>query len=702
MAKKRSRTTSYTGPMPFRGSGEFSGAEHYGFIRNAYIVYPEGLDGEKPNPLSLSEANYVRNTMGYRSNNELTGLNYLFNFLRDLAARERVKENRYLDMKLKQLEQDTPEFFKETGTIKALKEIIGHLRADPSKSPNGDTISSAFTLLLNNQGYKEIIRQIKSKYNSGGAAHDNSVYALLCRDVFLNTYEKYKRSFAQRISVDEATGGFRYRGKRLADGRFDSSALDALSLDFIEDFVNGVINKFHGLIKDEVEYKDKLRKSMIFYLKNEGFILGDGGRASSSDAEEWEELTGEEYTRIRNKYKKGKLTDENEKELAKKLNNVFIAKRTDKRQKAKKIHTIMDQLTAKFMGSFMADLGEKMAGSNKDILQFYFKQMGQEQTTRKSFSDVAGGTSHKATETTDSIIIDSLGIDFDTDIIEKLLGKIILQDDNMFTEENEQLIEDLEKQEQLEQTLRNSFKLHINTKTYKSQWDLHIVNENNLQNLTGKFKEISEEFYTLGASAYRSGNTASGYHGTHLGRMFDSLLFMLNNTVEGAAFSNDIEMVKSLIGFNCCMWMWDGMAASIKDIEGDVNGDNNIHIFQSGGAFFTVSDLLYEIVTIFQDYFAGEPVDSYIITEIKPGVPLSTAEQFYKKAKSAYPYNKIVVDEDDNAAAGPPEDPQIQLQKRWQWLRDIGLAQTTMSIQFRQNKLDKLLGRLSMLRIKSL
>ena len=691
MARKKRASglhkSSYRGPVPFLGAGDFSGAESKAFIKNAYIVYTNGLDDEKPNPIAVSEAAHVSSTMGFRSNNELTGLNYLFNFLRDLAARERAKENRYLDEKLKQLKANTPDFLKETGTIKALEEIIKHQRLNPADSAGGDTISSAFTLLLNNQGYNNIIKQIKSKYNTGGAAHDSSVYSLLCRDVFLETYEKYKRSFAQRVSVDERTGGFRYRG--------NANALDEMSNQFIEDFTNGVIKKFHGLIKDEAAYKNKLRREMIFYMKGEGFILGQGlvKDKNYKEEEDWETIPGSEFIRIRNRYKKNKLTDENEKELAKRLNNAFIAKRTDKRQKAKKINTIMDQLVAKFMGSFMADLGEKMAGSNKDLLNFYFRQMGQEQTTRKSFSDVASGTSHKATETTDSIIIDSNGVELDTDIVEKLLGKIILQDDKLFEEENQQLIKDLEKLNQFEDALRESFKLHVNTKTYKSQRDLHIVNENSLENLTGKFKELSENFYSLGARAYKGNNSRLGYHNVHLGQMFDSLVFMLNNTVEGAYFSQDIETVKSLISFNCCMWMWDGMVESMKDIEGDINGDNNIHIFQSGGAFFTVSDLLYEIVTIFENYFAGEPVESYLVTEIKPGITLSSAQDMYKTMKELYPYKK-------EGEATSREDSQKQLQKRWMFIRDIGLVDTKMSIQFKQQGLDKLLGRLSMLKIR--
>ena len=387
------------------------------------------------------------------------------------------------------------------------------------------------------------------------------------------------------------------------------------------------------------------------------------------------------------------MDTEHDKELAKKLNNAFVVKRTDKRQKAREIHTIMDELVAKAMGNFMADLGEKMAGTNKDILGFVFKQMGQEQNRRKSFSDVANGTFHTRTETTDSIIFDSLGVEIDTAVIQKLFKTMVLQDSNLLEDEIKQLITDIEKLNEFEKKLRDGFKLHINTKTYKSQFDLKIVNKNNLENLTGKFKELSEHFYGLGANAYAGGNTTSGFHNVHLGRMFDSLVFMLNNTVEGAYFSKDIETVKSLISFNCCMWMWDGMTESMKNIEGDINGDNNIHIFQSGGAFFTVSDLLYEIVTIFENYFAGEPVDSYLVTEIEPGISLTSAQAIYARMKERYPYK-------EKDKPNSYENSQKQLQERWKYMRDEGLTSTKLGIKFRQQAIDKLLGRLSMLRIK--
>lgn len=697
--RKRSKSnlhkSSYTGPVPFLGAGDFSGAEQNAFIRNAYIVYPQGLNNEKPNPIAVSEATHTKTTMGFRSSNELTGLNYLFNFLKDLAARERAKENKYLDEKLKQLRDNTPEFLKQTNTLKALDEIIKHQRLKPSESAGGDTISSAFTLLLNSQGYNELIRQLKTKQNNGGVAHGNDVYSFLCRDVFKETYEKYKKNYANIISVNEKTGGFTYRGT-VTDAINSKNGLDAMSANFIEDFTNGVLKKFHGLIDDEEEYRNKIRREMNFYLKNEGFILGQGNRYTKTmDLEEDDFLTGAEYTRIRNRYKKNKLENENEKELAKKLNTAFVIKRTDKRQKAKEIHTIMDELIAKAMGNFMADLGEKMAGANKDTLSFIFKQMGQEQNRRRSFSDVASGTSHTRTETTDSFIFDSLGVEIDINVIQKLFKSMVLQDSKLLEDEIKQLITDIKKLDEFEKKFRESFKIHINTKTYKSQFNLKIVNKNNLENLTGKFKELSEHFYALGTNAYAGGNSTKGYHDTHLARMFDSLVFMLNNTVEGASFSEDIETVKSLISFNCCMWMWDGMTESIKDIEGDINGDNNIHIFQSGGAFFTVSDLLYEIVNIFENYFAGEPVDSYLVTEIEPGISLTSAQAMYSRMKEFYPYK-----EPDKPNSY--ENSQKQLQKRWKFIRDEGLHSTKLSIKFRQQAIDKLLGRLSMLRVKGI
>lgn len=671
----RRETSSYHGPRNFRGTGEFRDDSSYAFVKNEYIVYKNGLDGEKPNPIALAQANQIRNTMSFLSGNKLTGADYLFYFLKDLAARERKKENLYLDLKLAQLEQETPPSFKETGTLKALREIIKHLRADPSKSPNNDSISSAFTLLFNPTGYNELLKEIKNQSNGGGGvAHDNSFYRWMSTETFNEVFKKYEKKFYSLLRVHGESNDFVYR-KNIGD------LLDKLSNDFINEYLSKLVNKFSDTLIDRTATFEKMKADLLTRFRNQGFILGDIPTSK---------ITGKSLVTKRKKF--NTLTKE-EQDLVKSLSKDYVNVKTPIRGDDRSLSTIMRGLITQNLHSYLWEYAEQMSNRSAGTLKVKVERVGQ-QTIKRTQLD--GTLSDPTTRTTDATISDPLEINVEDIGMANRLANIFAQYDNKFKNYYDSLKNDTEKIRTVSEKLREGFKLHENIKGYIStKNDLEIVNERNLLSLGGELREMASHFYKAGQDAINtdSSNTAGLYRGEHLGRAFDSLIFMLNNTVDGAAFCEDRELVKSLISYNCCIWLWDGMSASMKDIENEVNGDNVLHIFQSGGAYYTVSDILYQIVDIFEQSFKGNPVKNWMTTKIKYGISLAEATSKYQELKSTYPYR--AKDEE-----GKDIEPQKQLKQRWDEIRNIGIKETKLTVHINQKALDKLLGRLSLLRIK--
>lgn len=670
----------------FTGAGDYAGAgAGYTFVKNSYIVYPGGLGGDKPNPSAVSQAEHLKNTMSYQSNNKLTGLDYIYYFLEDLAKKERAKEIDFLRKQRDILKKEKPAFFKDTNTLHALDTIITGLGRT---GPATETVSSAFTLLLNPLGYDEIKRQLNSSHNSGGAQHMSDIYNVFCRDVFNSVYEKYRDELERQLVVDASKGKFQ--------DITDPKRLNHFLVRFAEDFSVEANAKIQKDLGTQESFQKSIFDELAFSFKNNGLY-------TSAETAKFE--------KIRNKYKHksaGMEKGSKEKELGARLVSTHISKTTDKRQKAKDIKTIIDQIIQKTMGDFVWQYAERMPGQNKDHIStyVYFGHTGDKNITRQTaiergilgLSGPDAKTSHSGKATTDSFALFSfIPIEIDEKVMNKYEERIIKGEQAAFEEYLKEAHAALVKQEGLDNLLKNMFIVHFNTKGYKSQKDLTVVNERSLDSLAGTFKDIAQNFYTIGDMS--TGRAA--YRNDHLGLALDSLIFMLNNTVKGASFCNDKKLVEALISYNCCTWMWDGMAATIKDIDQQLNGITNIHLFQSGGDYFTISDLLMEITKLFRSYFLGTNVDSFLITSLKPAT--FDPEKEYERLKQFHPLFKSSFTKGKGKMKRGKtiidyEDREEQLQKRWMEMRNLGLKGTTLSIKFRQRQIDELNGRLSLLR----
>lgn len=677
----------------FTGAGDFADVgSSASFVKNSYIVYPQGLNGQNPNLAAVAQATFVKNTMSYMSGNKLTGLDYLFYFLEDLAQKERKKEIEFFRKQRDVLKADKNKFFKETNTLRAINTIIDHLTGYGTKGPADETLSSAFTLLLNPLGYDEIKRQLNSIHNSGGAQHMSDLYDALCRDVFNETYEKYKDEFEKELVVNAKSAKF--------EDIADPKKVNNLAKNFINKFVQGAQKK----LRKELNIQDDYRKELFDKLKDAMRINGIVTFSERSNGTVW---NNEKWDALRNEYKhksKEMEKDSEQKKLAAHLVNSYVSKTTNKRQEAKSIRTILDQIVQNIMGDYLWRVAEDMPAANKDKITNYQVSVhtGDKNIGRQSLLDKASSTkdnivTHPGTATTDSFSIFSFTpIVLDGEGIAKYYEGILKGDEKALENYLKEFHKELETDEARHEVLKNLFVVHFNTKGYKSQNNLAAVNNRNLDSLMGTFKDISQAFYDISGTS----KGRAVYRNEHLGLMFDDLIFMLNNTVKGAAFEDNRKMVESLISYNCCTWMWDGLTTDIKNIDKELNGVRNIHVFQSGGAYFTISDLLMEIVKLFRGYFLGSDLESFVQTTLKPAS--FNAEEEYKRLTSYYPIDTKKFKKTDNGKMKREklsyEEKQEQLKKRWMEMRNLGLNGTTLSIHFRQKKIDELLGRLSMLR----
>lgn len=676
---------------PFTGEGSFgslnTSTSSYNFIKNDYTVFPEGLNGEEPNPYAKNQAEYVKSTMSFQSENKLTGLDYLYYFIEDLAKKERKRELALIKGELAMLQkQKKDSFFKSTHTVKALNEIVKALETEPNYDTwrTDESISSAFTLLFSSLGYDEIQRELESEKNTRGVQAMNDFWeGLNCRDIFNEVYPNFEKEFRHFFTVQAGDKLFTNGSKNLINDLIDR---------FVNTFANGFSQK---LLKTKAE-QEKYQKALVGALKrtfgNNGFYFDEQSLNSK---------------RIRKKYSLGEeALNEEEIEDIKKFVKDRVKKSTPT-GKVRDLTPVVRAMTYNSVKSILWKFAEMMPSLNQNkIAGWKLDHIGDTQVPLKSYGDVVSSTligkdiTHPGTSTTDSImkieVLRANNSEVDKELNKKKKQKIA---------NNEAFLNDIEKevkeQKEVAEKVKQIFKVEINTKGYMKGDDLEVVNARDLNSLSGNLKDVAQSFYKL------AGVSDEAYRNNRLGLMFDSLIFMLNNTIKGASFSSpeDKKMVKQLVSYICAAWMWNGMTGVMKEIDAKEASDvTHVHVFQSGGAYFTASDLLYQVLNIIKKNFTYGPTidnaNSYMT------VSLSSAASFdpnveYKKLRETYPLTTTKMSRSSFKKKQEGlnyEQRQKQLGRRWEAMRNLSMSNTKLRVNFRQEALNELLGRLSGLR----
>lgn len=657
--------TSSFHPQTFRGSGPDGAGRSVGFIKNSYTIFTDGLDGEGPNPYAISQASRVDSSMQSLANNQLSSLSYLFNYLKKLAEKERKKEIKYLEKKLKWLKENKPEEFESTRTTEALEEILQGL-----EKGNTETLSSAYTVLLNPTGYDKLIEELESKENHFGLQHSNVVYGPMGQTLLSRIVDRVmdEEGLAELLHIDD-TGKLTTSNKKLTNQLIDK---------IITEYVQVVGDNLKGQVKNLRAFKKEVRDNLIFGAEAEGLKFNKNSR---------------ELRSLLNRSKRESTSgwSEEDKEKLSKARRSMVSKAIKDNKtgklKARDPGAVIKETLMKSIRQNLYEAIEMLANSRADKLGMIGIHTGSHLADREQRT---GEVERGKKVTTDFLMLDLINKNFDAKVLNNAIDSFLFQDQEGIDKALKAAAKSTKTLEQIEKRYKDMFALHVNTKGYFSNFNLSVVNKRTLNSLTKGVNDIAKSFYE--ASNEAIGGRAS-YHKNRVGAAFDRFIFMLNNTMDGAYFAKDKEKLESLISYNCCIWMWDGMLESVKSIEGKENGINHIHLFQSGGEFFTVSDLLNEIINEFENHFKSASPDFFIESELFPAE--FNANDVYRELKNLYPLTSFTIKNKDKETNY--DTTQKVLQRRWLVMRNLSLKGTKFSVKFRQGQIDKLMGRLSLL-----
>lgn len=161
--------------------------------------------------------------------------------------------------------------------------------------------------------------------------------------------------------------------------------------------------------------------------------------------------------------------------------------------------------------------------------------------------------------------------------------------------------------------------------------------------------------------------------------MADRLVFLLVNTFDECVASHKIEVLEQYFAATVAAWMWDDY-----DQFFDINEQTTIQrvrMFKSGSMYYSASQILAQGIRDLEKNLKEEMKDSFINVRISP--PSFNAENTYEKILKM-PEMKLSEDKDN----------ELILEKRWNYMRDTIMNKGTLSIDFSQQQLDRLLGNL--------
>lgn len=205
------------------------------------------------------------------------------------------------------------------------------------------------------------------------------------------------------------------------------------------------------------------------------------------------------------------------------------------------------------------------------------------------------------------------------------------------------------------------FETSENIKGYRSNFDLKIEQEGNFNRRLANLKKLADN-----------------------NDVFNKLIFILINTTEGCLFDRRLDEIGNYIAAAFAAWMWDDYD-EIYNLNNKTSNYKKLHIFNSGGAYFTASTLMKATIEQLKNNYdengmTKRNVSSLVNVDIKPG--------YYSDKE----YLHLIDLEDMRISSST--NIQETLKKRWEVVKAAALERGQMSISIRQKELDKLLGNL--------
>ena len=205
------------------------------------------------------------------------------------------------------------------------------------------------------------------------------------------------------------------------------------------------------------------------------------------------------------------------------------------------------------------------------------------------------------------------------------------------------------------------FETSENIKGYRSNFDLKIEQEGNFNRRLANLKKLADN-----------------------NDVFNKLIFILINTTEGCLFDRRLDEIGNYIAASFAAWMWDDYD-EIYNLNNKPSNYKKLHIFNSGGAYFTASTLMKAALEQLKNNYdengmTKRNVSSLVNVDIKPG--------YYSDKE----YLHLIDLEDMRISSST--DIQETLKKRWEAVKAAALERGHMSVSIRQKELDKLLGNL--------
>ena len=205
------------------------------------------------------------------------------------------------------------------------------------------------------------------------------------------------------------------------------------------------------------------------------------------------------------------------------------------------------------------------------------------------------------------------------------------------------------------------FETSENIKGYRSNFDLKIEQEGNFNRRLANLKKLADN-----------------------NDVFNKLIFILINTTEGCLFDRRLDEIGNYIAAAFAAWMWDDYD-EIYNLNNKTSNYKKLHIFNSGGAYFTASTLMKAALEQLKNNYdengmTKRNVSSLVDVDIKPG--------YYSDKEYLH-----LIDLKDMRISSS-SDIQETLKKRWEAVKAAALERGHMSVSIRQKELDKLLGNL--------
>ncbi len=205
------------------------------------------------------------------------------------------------------------------------------------------------------------------------------------------------------------------------------------------------------------------------------------------------------------------------------------------------------------------------------------------------------------------------------------------------------------------------FETSENIKGYRSNFDLKIEQEGNFNRRLANLKKLADN-----------------------NDVFNKLIFILINTTEGCLFDRRLDEIGNYIAASFAAWMWDDYD-EIYNLNNKPSNYKKLHIFNSGGAYFTASTLMKAALEQLKNNYdengmTKRNVSSLVDVDIKPG--------YYSDKE----YLHLIDLEDMRISSST--NIQETLKKRWEAVKAAALERGHMSVSIRQKELDKLLGNL--------